>query len=84
MLSNTIPELTETELSHKGRYIVEYVHPELKQIVAAHYMSVTAFIELNGLPETEEYRKSVFRALGNNGYFSDYTSEGHYVRVMVA
>lgn len=83
-LSNTMPELNETETRYKGLYIVEYRHPELNQTVAAHYMSVTAFIELNGLPETEDYRKAVFRGLGNNGYFSDYNENGDYVRVMVA
>ena len=81
-LSNTMPELTETELRHKGNYTVEYFHDSLKMMVAAQYQSVDSFIENNGLPNTAEYRKTVFRNLGRYNYHSDHDTAGRYVRIL--
>lgn len=81
-LSNTMPELTETELRHKGPYTVEWYDERLSVTVAARYQSVAAFIERNGLPDTDEYRKTVFRNLGRHRFHSDHTKAGHYVRIL--
>ena len=82
LLSNIMPELTETQLRHRGVYTVENYDNSLGVIVGSVYMSVDAYIELNGLPKTVEYRDTIFRNLGVNGVHSDLTNTGHYVRII--
>lgn len=81
-LSNIMPELTETELRHKGMYTVEYFDNRLLTVVSASYQSVDSYIENNGLPKTEQYRKTVVSNIGRYGYHSDYGTHGHHVRIM--
>lgn len=82
--SNTFPEMTEEELStykrHYGYYNVTHYDPKLNCLVGSKYMSVQAFIDLNGLEDTLQTKQEIEKSLVANGSYTT-TVHGHIVRI---
>lgn len=83
LLSSVMPELTETELRHRGNYIVTHRHPTIG-LVASCGSSIDAFIERNDLLDTPGLRKRIHAALGVKGKFEAQLPNGDHVSIQVA
>lgn len=62
-LSETMPELTEEEWSHRGSYYVSWYEPDVGW-VGARYCSIKCFIDKNHLPEDST---NLIQYMLNNG-----------------
>ena len=82
LLSNTMPELTETQISYRGIYTVEYYKADLQTVIASNMQSVDAYIALNDLPDTGSYRADIAESLGSKGIYSTTNTRKIVVRII--
>ena len=82
LLSNTMPELTDTQILHRGIYTVEYYKADLQTVVASTMQSVDAYIDLNGLPNTGAHKAVIIESLGSKGIYSATNNRQIVVRII--
>lgn len=59
----------ENTVRHAGELVVEYYHEGTNEVYVNKWMNITAFIELNDLPDTKGLRRVIIDQLSSDGYY---------------